>query len=39
MALVLQENLDDRDVALVDGDMEGRLLPSVASIQVDSMLS
>ena len=36
---MLQENLDDRDVPLVDGYVERRLFPTVTSVQVDSMLS
>ena len=38
MAVVFEQDLDDRDVSLVDSHVERGLLPSVASIQVDSML-
>lgn len=39
MAVVFEQDLDDRDVSLIDSHVEGGLLPSVASVQVDSMLS
>lgn len=35
---MFEEDLDDRDMALIDGDMERGLFPTVASIQVDSVL-
>ena len=38
MAVVFEENLNDRDVPLVDGHVKRGLLPSIASVQVDSML-
>ena len=38
MAVVFEQDLDDRDVPLVDGHMEGGLLPSIASVEVNSML-
>ena len=35
---MFEEDLDDRDMALIDGDVERGLFPTVASIQVDSVL-